>query len=117
MEYPQDLFAEIFGFIEILESCKNPDFVEATPQNALPEDYYSGDVYFRMEDWYYYPDTCPITFTCEFLDGPRNDLDLCDVSNISSFDAKWGDWYFYATDMNEWPPGEYIFRITGTIGD
>ena len=44
-------------------------------------------------------------------------MDLCSISGVSSFDTTWGDWYFESTDMNEWPPGEYSFRITGTIAD
>ena len=70
-----------------------------------------------MEDWSVSPEGCPITWTCEFLDGPRNDMDLCSLANVSYFDEKWGDWYFDSTDEIEWPPGTYSFRITGTVAD
>ena len=69
-----------------------------------------------MEDWLYYPETCEITFTCDFLVGPRIDQDLCSLPTVSYFDAEYGDWYFDSTDMNEWPPGDYYFWITGTVG-
>ena len=70
-----------------------------------------------MEDWLWFPDECEIAFTCEFIDGPRTDEDLCAVTNISFFDPDYGDFFFYGDDPYEWPPGDYIFKITGTIGD
>ena len=51
-----------------------------------------------MEEWLFYPEACTVTYTCVFVDGPRNDLDLCDVTNISYFDPAWGDMFFYMTD-------------------
>ena len=36
---------------------------------------------------------------------------------MSDFDPRYGDWYFFVTDKNEYPPGEYTFLITGTVGD
>ena len=60
-----------------------------------------------MDTWLWFPESCDITFTCEFLDGPRIDVDLCSQPNVSYFDTNYGDWYFDGIDMNEWPPGEY----------
>ena len=70
-----------------------------------------------MDDWLYYPEDCAMTFECEFIDGPRNNEDLCSLGGVSYFDSGYGDWYFDSTDKEEWPPGEYVFIITGILGN
>ena len=116
LDYPSGIFTTMYGVVEVLESCVDPLFLEVSDQIPLDTDYYSGQVYFKMADWLYYPETCEITFRCDYLDGPRIDQDLCSLPTVSYFDSEYGDWYFDSTDMNEWPPGDYYFWITGTVG-
>lgn len=70
-----------------------------------------------MTDWISGPDpTCPITFYCKLIDGPRTDVDLCTSTAVSNFDSRYGDWYFASTRPYEWPPGIYTLEITGYVG-
>ena len=80
----------------------------------MPTDYYYGDVYFKMNDWIVTPPTCQIEFTCEKLSGPMTNEDLCNAPQISAFDPRYGDWYFFATNPSSWPDGSYELKITGT---
>ena len=46
-------------------------------------------------------------------------LDLCDIvdgGTESIFDPLVGDYKFKSTDLTNYPPGDYVFRIIGTSG-
>ena len=51
------------------------------------------------------------------ISGARLDLcDLIDGNSMSSFDTTTGHYEFKTTDIANYPPGDYVFRITGTSG-
>jgi hypothetical protein len=96
--YPSDLYEEMYGIMEVYASCVNPYIFEVSNQDDLPPDSYYGNVFFKMEDWEYKPRECEIIFSCELVDGPRTDADLCSLPGVSDFDSTYGDWYFFSTD-------------------
>ena len=43
-------------------------------------------------------------------------IDLCDISlDEVSFDPQTGEYSFSSSSMNDFPPGDYVIRVTGDV--
>ena len=64
------------------------------------------------------PECGPVTvYTCHITMGSRTDLcSIDDGSTTAIFDSTTGNYQFSSTDMANYLPGTYVYKITGTIG-
>jgi hypothetical protein len=122
-DYPTVTSTAQESTIEILyvETCD--EYAITVPTQTAPEDYlYTGaspGLTFGLTPFVIDPPECgPITaYSCEVTVGRRTDLcDVDDGSTSASFDPSSGQYKFSSTDMVNFEPGAYFFRITGILG-
>ena len=108
--------------IDIVDPCLDPfDLISSKQTNPDPYFYKSQErpaVQVKFAQFTVNPDAsvCPITYSC-IVKGPRSDIcQITDNETISTFDTASGDYYFISQDMINYPPGDYIFEITGRVG-
>ena len=84
---------------------------------------YTGEVIqFRMNPFEVIPpNLCGVSHYCELTSRPDMaiDADLCDYESVDSlmkFDPTSGDYSFQTKDKFFFPPGAYIFKISGSTG-
>ena len=109
--------------IEIVDPCLDPFSLISTAQtNPDPYVYKSQErpaVHLKFAQFTVNPDAsvCPITYSCTVISGPRSDIcQITDNETISTFDTASGNYSFISLDMINFPPGDYIFEITGRVG-
>jgi len=72
---------------------------------------------FKMNPFIANPGICTPVYSCNMVSGPS--LDLCakaDGTTQGVFSVITGNYEFYSTDMAKYPPGDYTFEITATLG-
>ena len=84
---------------------------------------YTGElIQFRLNPFEIVPpDLCEVRHFCELISKPELaiDEDLCAYEGLDSsmmFDPTSGDFSFQTKDKFILPPGEYIFKISGSTG-
>ena len=112
------------AIIEFLDPCPDPEEVTAVPQTspaAYP--YLRADrprAEFFLDPYFVEPHVCDFVYSCEVISGPPgSSLTLCDIidgDTHSVFDPITGNYYFESIDMANYLPGDYTFKITGTVG-
>ena len=72
---------------------------------------------FTLTPFFRDPPVCEFIYSCAVIEGSWRDLcSIADGSTHGIFDAITGNYEFYSTDTTKYPPGQYTFEITGTIG-
>lgn len=110
--------------IEFIDPCPIPEDLTA-PDQTDPEDYYyTGDspsAEFTANPWVVEPPVCAIEYSCRTTGSPMTPLvDLCDFNDgdtVGNFDAITGNYSFKTIDLAKYPPGDYVFEVTGTVGN
>lgn len=121
IDYPVILTAdpEQSALITIIDPCLDPVVLYATSQNS-PVEYRYGNsprLDFFLVPFYVTPLACPFTYECSIFSGPLNTLcSLSDGSTVASFDVLSGDYFLETIDIDNYPPGDYVFEIKGTVG-
>ena len=72
---------------------------------------------FQMNPFIANPGICTPVYSCNMVLGPR--LDLCakaDGTTQGVFSVITGNYEFYSSDMANYPPGDYTFEVTATLG-
>ena len=63
------------------------------------------------------PTHCELTRSCGITSGPRTDLcSIIDGSTVGNFNSENGYYSFQSVDIDNYPIGDYHFRITITSG-
>lgn len=114
------------GDIYISDPCDSPfAFSVAAPQNVVSD--YSTPAVFTFPAITVDPSACSseTTFTCQYVNGPALSVDLCANVNLvngaytttTNFDATTGGFTMTTNDIDQFPPGNYLFTVTVTIGN
>ena len=112
------------GIIEFIDPCPSPESVTA-PDQTNPADYSytasSPKMAFTATAWVVEPPICAVTYSCSVVSSPMStSVDLCDLEDGNTagvFDPITGNYDFSSIDMAKYPPGDYTFQVTGTVGN
>ena len=123
-----DSLPEITNFIiveiDIITPCQDPASITITAQpqtNPLPYSFAYDIPIFELVPPVIEPAYCfdSIVYECSLTDdSPRTDI--CDITYdgdivVSQFDPATGNYFFQATDVDNYPPGFYTFEITARV--
>ena len=106
--------------VELIDACFSPIITLPQSQTNPPDYYYtqaSPAAEFKLNKFVASPASCPVTYSCGVTSGPRTDI--CDTwyfTTSSSFDTVTGDYTLHTLDVPNYPPGDYVFEITGVAG-
>ena len=123
-QYPvtKSLTPDASTTIEILNPCDDPFSLTSTAQTNPPDYIYKSTQRAKVEltlaQFIVDPDAsvCPITYSCQVI-GPNSDVcSKTDGDTVATFSTTTGDYSFISIDKVNYPPGEYEFTITGTVG-
>ena len=124
-EYDTVKSATSSGIIEFIDPCPSPESLVAADQNNPADYYYTASdpkMEFVATGYVVEPIICAITYSCAVKSSPTlpSGTDLCDVAEDAAsgvFDKITGNYDFSSLDMAKYPPGDYTFTITATVGD
>ena len=105
----------------LIDPCLDIAVVTSTVQSNPPEYFYeeptNPSLQWSVSPPYSTDYTCPIVYSCMVTMSPTG-VDICSIiAGVSSaqFDPS-GTYVFTSYDMVTYPPGDYTFEITGTVG-
>jgi hypothetical protein len=125
--YPQVVAqGTVEASIEIIDQCATLNSIDV-PTQTDPETYYytgsSPPLVFTLNPFVIDPADCgPLIYSCDVVESSNHNVvtnDLCSVNEgatSGTFDSVTGNYRFSSIDMQNFPPGEYTIRITGTEG-
>lgn len=124
VDYPsmQSAGPDATALIEFIDPCSNPVSVTATPQSGTKTYDYSRasapPFTFKLRPFAVEPSACFFKYSCDVISGPRLDLCSAPVNDRTkiNFDPMTGNYYFETSEMWAYPPGDYVFEITGSVG-
>ena len=101
-------------FQEICDPSINPSLTPVSQRNPSFYRYGTRDfeTVFTLNPFIADPVYCAVSLSCQFIDGPVTDFNLCDYEDdftSSHFDTTSGGFVFRSTNMAEIPPGMYTF--------
>lgn len=112
------------GTITLIDPCISSDVETGVAVNVYTT--YSSAVTFTPPVLTVTPSVCEsqVTYSCKYVKGPyTGSLNLCNFSISSedqsceaTFDKLTGDYQFNCHDATTFPPGEYEFCVTPSIG-